>query len=129
MRRDALEDLGGRGRVLLGAEDVLERLAREVEGDGLALERREGDDAVEVALELADRRLDLAGEEERDVVLERDLAARRPSASGSRPSSRSPGSWMSTMRPPSKRLLSRSVRPGISRGGTSDEKTIWFPSS
>ena len=30
------------------------------------------------------------------------------------------------MRPPSNRLLRRSVRPGISRGGTSEEKTIWF---
>ena len=40
---------------------------------GSPLQRREGDDPVEVPLELTDRGLDLGGEEERDVVIERDL--------------------------------------------------------
>ena len=55
--------------MLVAPEDVPERLAGQVERHRLALERREGDDAVEVALQLADGGLDLSGQEEGDVVV------------------------------------------------------------
>ena len=93
--------------------------------DRLALEGREGDDPVEVALELADEDL-IFREEECDVVVELDLVRL-----GLLPEDRDlrleVGGLDVDERPPSKRLFRRSVRPGISRGGTSDEKTIWLP--
>ena len=39
------------------------------------------------------------------------------------------GGWMSVIRPHSKRERSRSSRVEISRGGRSDEITIWLPAS
>ena len=59
MSADELQDVGGGRGVLFGAKDVPERLPGEIQRDRLALQRREGDDAVEITFQLADRGLDL----------------------------------------------------------------------
>ncbi len=66
--RDELDDLGGAHPLILGRQDVLQRLLGQLERQRLRGEGGERDHAIEQTFELTDVRAHLAGDEQGDVV-------------------------------------------------------------
>ena len=76
---DEFGDLVGGDLVGLG-QDVAQRVLGEIERDVPAAEGGEGDHPIQQALELADVRLDVVGDEQRDVVGQMDVLRLRLAA-------------------------------------------------
>ena len=103
---------------------VLQRLPREIHGDRRVVERRQRRQPRQASFELANVRRDTLRDIHRDLGRQPQIFERPPSSARSPRASRDRAARYPRSIPISKRLRSRSSRPGISRGTLSEVRTI-----